>query len=191
MKKTSMAAFGLSLLAATGLVHAQAQAQDRGGYLLGAFGKSSYNIDCEGFRQCDKSGSMTKVVAGYRMNQGLAIEGVAMNFGKATAADSGVDVDAKITAYGVGAALMFDMTPQFGGVLRLGAASVKATATGRGFGITVSESETKIKPYYGIALAYRFSKAVWFEAGYDGTSGEIEGDSGRVTGLSLGVGLRF
>jgi len=117
MRKTTVAAFGLSLLAATGLVHAQAQAQDSGGYLLGAFGKSSYDIDCEGFRQCDKSGSLTKVVAGYRMNQGLAIE--------------------------------------------------------------------------GIALAYRFSKAVWFEAGYDGTSGEIEGDSDRVTGLSLGAGLRF
>lgn len=183
----------LALASATLLASGAAQAQNTanaGGYLLGAFGQSSFDVDCSGTSACDKNGSMTKLVAGYRLGSGVAIEGVFMNFGKATARDSGLDIAIKIQAAGLGAAFTADLSPALNGTLRVGVASVKTTGDVTG-ALSGSISERKTKPYFGLGLGYKFSPSVWLEGGFDSTTGEIEGDDGRVSAFSIGLGLRF
>jgi OOP family OmpA-OmpF porin len=176
-------------LFASGAAQAQ-QAADAGGYLLGAFGQSSFDVDCTGASSCDKNGSALKLVGGYRMASGIALEGVLMNFGKATARDTGLDVTLKIQAIGVGAAFSADLSPSWIGTLRLGIASVKTTGEVSGI-LSGSESERKTKPYFGLGLGYKIAPNMWIEGGLDSTRGEIEGDDGTVSAVSIGLGIRF
>lgn len=189
--KHHLAALALATAALFTSGAAQAQhAADAGGYLLGAFGVSSFEVDCTGTSSCDKNGSSLKLVGGYRMASGIALEGVLMNFGKAKARDSGLDVTLKIQAAGLGAAFSADLSPAVNGTLRLGIASVKTSGDVSGF-VSGSISERKTKPYFGFGLGYRFAPNMWLEGGFDSTTGEIEGDDGTVSAFSIGLGLRF
>ncbi len=163
-----------------------------GPYLVAAAGQSSYESDCSGLQRCDTSGNSFKFVAGYRVGGGLAVEGVVLDFGKTTGAIGANTADLQVRAIGVGGALHADLAPRLGATLRLGLASVRANGTGSiGGSQVLSESDSSIEAYYGVAFAFAFTKTVALEAAWDATQGQLNGDGGRVGAFSVGVKFSF
>jgi OmpA-OmpF porin, OOP family len=177
---------GALLLAAAGM----AQAQDTGYLMLGG-GRSDFNVDCTGTSSCDTSGSAFQVVGGYRLGGGWAFEGLYANFGKTTATAGGIGVDIKATALGAGAAYIADLGSGFGATLRLGLASVEMKGNARVGGAGGSVSDSKAQLYAGLGLSYAFSKSISTELGYLSTRGEIVGEKGNISALTLSVNFAF
>jgi predicted porin len=182
------------IAAATLLVMSSAQAQSAatsGGYMFAAAGRSDYNDDCTGLAKCKTNGTAFKLGGGYRFGAGLAGEVVFMDFGKETASDSGIDISIKARAIGGGAALHADLGSGFSGVLRLGLASVKMTGKGSLGSISTSTSDSSVQPYFGIGVAYAFTPSLKLEAAWDSTRGKLEGETGNVSALTVGLAYSF
>jgi len=170
------------------LAGGQAQAAEPAVYLLGAGGSSHHNNDCTGTTNCDNTGNAFKLLGGYRFGNGVAIEATSFDFGKSKASALGINLELKAKAVGLGAAVYAELAPSWVGTLRLGVASVKMTATGSN-GYNSSESSTNA--YVGLAIAYHFTPAVSAELGYDSTKGKILGESGNISAVTVGVGVKF
>jgi Outer membrane protein beta-barrel domain len=167
----------------------QAQAADTPGvYLLAAGGSSKYDTDCAGTTKCDNTGSAFKFVGGYRLGNGIAIEGVSYNFGKAEYADLGLSLELKATAVGGGVAVYGELSPNWLVTARLGIASVKMKGVVPNVGST---SDSSTNPYVGVAVAYHFTPTVSAEVGYDSTKGKVAGESGTISAFTLGIGIKF
>jgi opacity protein-like surface antigen len=189
MKKTILLCSGLLLAAAA---QAQFSTTEAGPYVLVAGGQSDYDADCSGLQSCDKTDSAFKVIGGYRFSRGWAVEAVALDFGKTTAALGTNSADVKVRAIGGGVALHADLGPRLGATVRVGMANVRAEGTGRvGNTVVLSESDSSMEAYAGVGLAFSFTKNMAIEAGWDSTRGELDGDGGRVSAFSLGVKFSF
>lgn len=189
MKTLSMLFTGLLL---AGAAQSQSLTYQPGPYVLAAGGGSTYETDCGGFDRCDDSGAAFKLVGGYRLGGGLALEAVVMDFGKTTASIGSASADIKVRAIGGGAAFTGDLAPNLRTVLRLGIANVRAKGSGSLGGSTVfTESDSSTEVYAGIGFAFSFTKNVAVEFGWDGTRGNINGEGGRVSALTAGVMLSF
>ena len=181
----------LSLIAA-GLVLASAAQADPASYLSVGIGRSQWNEDCTGIAQCDKTGTAVRIVGGHEfVKRSFAIEGLYLDLGKIRAADSGVSVELKAYAVGVGAAVIADFAPDWRGTARLGVASVQAKGTGSGLGISASESNASAQAYYGLGLSYAVTPAMYIEASLDGTRIKLLDQTENVSSLTLGLGWRF
>lgn len=178
----------LGTLLATGAAQA---AGETGAYLLAGGGISHFNNDCTGVAKCDNTGSSVKVAGGYRFGNGLAAEVVSLDFGKSTGVVSGINVQVKAKATGLGLALHGDFGDKWSGSMRLGAANVKVTGVGSLGNISVTESETTTSTYVGFALAYRFTPMVSAELGLDAASGKFSGETATLRALTLSLGIRF
>lgn len=179
----------LFVLSAGMAVALMAQAQmTPGGYATLGAGVSKYNESCEGVSNCDTTGTGLKFSAGYGMANGLAIEGVAINFGKAKASDGGLQVELKSNAIGLGGAYAMPVSKDLAFLLRLGVARVKTTGTVVGIG---SVSDTGTSPYFGLALTWNLNPTTYVEFGWDSTQAKFEGEKENVSLLSVGLGLRF
>lgn len=159
-----------------------------GVYLLAAGGTSKYDTDCSGTTKCDTSGSAFKLVGGYRFGNSIAAEVVSYNFGKAEYTAFGTNLELKATAVGGGVAVYSEFAANWMLTARLGAASVKMKGTVPGVGST---SDTSTNAYAGIAIAYHVTPTLSVEAGWDSTRGKVAGESGTLSALTLGLGLRF
>jgi OmpA-OmpF porin, OOP family len=177
-----------AILLAGLLLAAAAQAQTATNYLSLGAGPSKYNDSCEGVSRCDTTGTGFKLVAGHQFSQGLAVEGVVMNFGKLTGSDSGFDITLKAQAIGIGAAVYGNLSPTVTVLARLGIAQVKlkVNATG-GF----SDSESTTKPYAGLGLQWNFMPSTFLDVSWDSTQAKYAGENENVSTFSVGVGLRF
>ncbi len=183
--RTLLAAAALAL---TGSAFA---ADTPGAYLLIGGGPSHFNNDCGGTSKCDNTGNSFKFAAGWRLGNGIAVEGVAQDFGKSTATVLGVDEEFKAKLYGIGAAVYADFAPNWTGSARLGVGSVKMTGSGRLGTVSISESESSTQVYAGLAVGYRFTPAVSAELAWDSTRGKILGETGNISALTIGIGIRF
>lgn len=181
----------LLALAALTLAGSAFAADAPGAYLLIGGGNSHFNNDCAGTTKCDNNGNAFKFAAGWRLGNGIAIEGVAQDFGKSTATALGVDVELKAKLYGIGAAVYGDFSPNWTGSARLGVGSVKMTGSGRQGTVSVSQSESSTQLYAGLAVGYRFTPTVSAELAWDSTRGKIFGETGNISALTLGIGIRF
>lgn len=168
-----------------------ASAADTAGYLLVGGGRSHFNDDCTGVQNCKTNGNALKLVGGWRFTPGLGAEIVALDFGKATGASSGINIELKAKALGGGVLLQAPLSPQFNIGVRLGLAQMKVQALGRAGTITVSESETSTQLYAGLAAAYNFTETLSLEAAYDSSNAKFQDGKSRVTAVTLGLGLRF
>jgi len=162
-----------------------------GGYMFVAAGASHFNNDCTGVSNCKNNGTAFKLGGGYRTASGLAGEALVIDFGKSTATASGIDMAIKARAIGGGVALHAAMGSSFSAVVRLGIASVKMTGEGSFSGFTVSTSDSSVQPYAGIGVAYNVSPTMRLEAAWDSTRGKLEGETGRVSALTVGLGVSF
>jgi Outer membrane protein beta-barrel domain len=185
-------------LSAACLFSASAQAQMQaptaaGGFVYGAVGRSNYNNDCTGFVECKNSGTFSKLGGGYRFANGLAIEGVALNFGKSSAVDNAtrIKVELQGSGFSLGGAYFFDLAPRVFMVARLGAANMKLEATGSRTNFRFAESERGTRLYAGFGVAYAFTNNFYGELAFDGTDAKYRGETSRLNAFSGGLGLRF
>lgn len=159
---------GKSLLAAAavagGLLASQgAAAQERGPYLGGSLGQSTFKEWCDtsgappGFvlLACEDTDTAWKVFGGYRFNRYVAVEGTYINWGKVTGtvAPPTRDVSAEQTSMGVAAVGTLELAPQFavfgkaGFVLTEQETKVAGTSTDR--------HETEF--HYGLGARFSFT----------------------------------
>ena len=176
-------------LLATAFASTGAMAQ---AYVSADVGAGHASIDCTGVASCDNSGTSFKVTAGYKLGYGFAAEFGYIDFGKATASDTGLDVKLKAKAWTLGAAYELPIAADFSGVARLGVASVKTTASVNIVGVgSGSESDTKTEAYYGLGANYAVAKNVKIKAGIDWSHADFQGSTAVVRSISAGVQYEF
>ena len=175
-----------ALLAVAGAAQAQA-----GPYALLGGGRSDFKVDCSDTSACDKSGSAFQAIGGYRFAPGWALEGVSVSFGKTTATTGGIGVQVKGAALGAGGAFFVDLNPNWGLTGRLGLASVKLDGRARLGSLISNVSDNSANLYVGLAVGYNFSKSFSTELGFLRTSGEIDGENGDLTAITLSARFAF
>jgi len=194
MKKIAVA--GL-LTAMMGVASAQV-------YVGGVIGQSHVNLDCADYdRGCDKSDTGHKLYFGYKLNPAVALEAAYVNFGKGTRAYTGsyydgsvlrdIRVEESIEATGalIAAAFRYAAHPQLSLVGRLGLSILKTRyeEAARFTTYNSSQSDDSVKPYVGLGLEFAVNKNLRITADADFTTAELNGDSGAVR--LLGVGLQY
>lgn len=182
---------GALLLVTVGMAQAQST-----GYLLLGGGRSDFNADCSGTNSCDTSGSALQLIGGYRFAGGWAVEGLYANLGKttATAVVPGVgnaSLEVKATALGAGGAYSADLGSGLGATVRVGLASVEMKGRARAGNAIGDISDSKAELYAGLGLSYAFSKSIGTELGYLRTQGEIAGEKGAISAITLSVSFAF
>lgn len=185
MKKITTALFAAAALLASSGAMAQA-------YVGGALGLSSLDGACDGADiPCDEDDTGFKIFGGYKFTPNIAIEGSYVDFGKASASEPGWSASVAATSFGVGVAGFYDFNSVLTGVGRIGLASNQAKAQGGGLGLSYSESESNVKPYFGLALGFKVARGLRIEGGIDFTSFELEGEDFNARLISVGVRYEF
>ena len=139
-----------------------AQAQTGPYALLGA-GRSDFKVDCSDASACDKSGSAFQAIGGYRFAPGWA----------------------QVVRFFV------DLNPKGGLTGRLLLASVKPDGRARRGSLVSNVSDSSANLYFGLAVGYNFSKSFGTELGFLRTSGEIDGENGDLTAITLSARFAF
>jgi hypothetical protein len=174
-----------------GGVHAQA-AYEGQAYVGATLGWGQTRLDCTGTASCDDSGVGAKAYVGYKVTPDVAVEFNYLNFGKAEASvvagSSLVKVDVRSRAFVLAGVYHWDFTPEMGGAVHVGVASVRTKATVQGQTLAKDEA----KPYLGLSLDYAFTKHLKAVAALDLSEAELsEGVKGRVSLLSAGAQYEF
>lgn len=163
-------------------------------YVGGVVGQARANLDCADFDLgCDKTDTGLKVLVGHKFNPVLAIEAAYVDFGKASGAFtlSGQRVNAHYEAHGalLAAVIRHAAHPQLSLVGRVGASYLKTKGVGVVPSIDrrVTLTDSSVKPYLGIGLEFSLNKNLRLTADADFTSAELEGDTGALRMLGLGV----
>lgn len=176
--------FALSLLLSA--VAAQAQI-----YASIAAGSSHISTDCTGTSSCDTSDTGVKLTGGYELGNGFSLELGYLSFGKFRAADGGVALQAKPTAFTFGGAYSLPINSDWGMNFRLGAARVKAKLSASAGSVSGSDSESSTKPYAGLGVSYAVSSTTKLELGYDSTRLEYAGETGTIRLITVGARFAF
>jgi len=190
MKKEMMLLTGLAL------AFAATPAFATGGFVRGEIGKSNVDVDVSDLGDGSDHDTSYSIRGGYFFNNNFAVEGFYSNFyDKSESFDDGdggtVDVNAKLSGFGVGVVGKTDIGNDQTGFFVMGRAGIMhgkldASATGLG-----SDSASSNKPYFGVGVGYDFSPQWGMSLNWDQHKGS--GDDIDVTArtLSLGVEARF
>lgn len=178
-------------------------------YVGSAIGSAKYKTDCEGLANCDLRDTVIKLYAGQRVNEWVNAEAAFIRFGKAKASGPAVidgqavninDLTQRAQALALAAAFRHEFMPGLQGVARIGAAvvhgkvSVRATAVGGladGLVVQVSESETTVRPYFGLGLSYRIMPSLSATLDYDRTSVSTGDSSDGIQSFMVGAAYQF
>ena len=176
----------IALLALAGTSSAQRA------YVGATYGMTSLKISCAGTSDCDVHDSGPKAYAGLNLTPMVAIEVAYIDFGSASYTVGGTArASGDAQAFAGSIALRHAFIPEFSGVLRLGFASVKASGAIATAGGSAESSTSRIRPYYGLGLEYRFDK-IWSAVGSaDFTRGEVGGVNARLEMYSIGAQASF
>jgi OOP family OmpA-OmpF porin len=182
MKKVLFAA---ALVAACGVASAQ-------GYAGALIGLAQVSTNSSAGESVDDTSTGFKVYGGYEVAPNLSVEVGYASLGKSKVKASGVDVEFKSTAFSVVGAYRFPLAAEFGGVARLGLASVNGKVTGSSSTVSVSESKSKIALYAGLGLEYDIAKDIKAVAAFDLTKTDFEfrGATDSATTFLLGAGVQ-
>lgn len=161
------------------------------GYVGAGIGQVRISDDCSGTTSCSLTSTGGKVFGGYLFDNGLAVEAHYFDFGKASATAGAASADLKGSGVGLGMAYFGKFAPDWRGVARLGAASMKADISGSLGGGAASTSETKTKVYGGLGLGYMVSRNVSIDLGLDVSAISFQGASDNVRLFSVGVTFGF
>jgi len=186
MKKQVLLA--VAALALSGAASAQV-------YGVVSAGMSKHDVDCTGTASCDDTGTAFKVLGGYKFTPNIAVEAGYMSFGKTKAVfqvqNVNVDADLDVTGFGIGAAFHQDFATNWDFVARLGLAQIKSKLTAGAGGFSVSDSQSKAKPYGGLGIGYKLTKQLSLGAAWDFSQSEFEGEKGSVNAFSVGLTFGF
>lgn len=172
-------------------------------YVGAAIGSGKYKSDCLGSTNCDMRDTVVKLYAGQRVNEWMNAEASYIRFGKGTIKGSGVVDGVAISgtftqraqALVLGAAFRHEFVPGLEGVARLGAAVVHGKfslgGTANGTPVALSRSETTVRPYFGLGLAYRFMPELKATLDYDRTSMSVDGATEGVQAFMAGVAYQY
>lgn len=145
---------------------------------------------------CDPNDTGFKVYGGFNITSHIAVELGYIGFGSATMTGSFSGIPFKETwesnAWVLNGAWRFDMTPKFGGVVRVGLANVSSEGTLSVQGTYAdSASGKKIAPYAGFGLEYTLVTKLKAVAAVDITTSEIQGNKSTAALLSIGAQYGF
>jgi OOP family OmpA-OmpF porin len=186
MRKPTMA-----LVAAITLTtSAAAQAQF---YAGGNVGLGRVDVDCSDIPDCDKNAVGFKLYGGYRFDNGWAVEGGYFDWGKATASESGLNLDLKSTGFGLGLAYFLPLPGDWSGLFRFGAAQNRGRLDATDGTLSVGESKNEIFAYGGLGLAYRLTPqfAITAEADFSRTRWCFDGECESANVQLYSIGLRY
>jgi OmpA-OmpF porin, OOP family len=168
-------------------------------YITASGGPSKFDADCTGIARCDNSGTGFKLLGGYKLGNGFAVEGGFLNFGKGSASDviDGVPVSAtfKASGLGIGGAFQGDLGKDWTMALRLGLAQIKSKLDGRvQLGtqvVPVSDSNSEATLYGGLGIGYRLSKNATIDLSYDFSQAKFADEKANVSMIGVGVSFSF
>lgn len=194
MHKTMMAT-----LLACSVINVWAQEASEQGfpslYIGAALGQSHVNLDCEGTSRCERTDTGAKVLVGVAVNPMMAIEAAYVDFGpgRARGQVDGDTFDLRLKASGwLGAlALRHEFHPQLHGVLRVGASALKANLTVSGGTGVIRQNDTALKPYVGLGLEFTPVSELQVIGSLDVTRASVDGESGTLRLLSIGLQYRY
>ncbi|OGA82829.1 MAG: hypothetical protein A2711_10145 [Burkholderiales bacterium RIFCSPHIGHO2_01_FULL_63_240] len=176
-------------IAVAGLLTAMMATASAQVYVGGGIGQTHLNVDCASSVTCDATDTGGKLYVGYKFTPNLALEGTYFNFGEATARGPGGRAALKTTAIGLGLAGRAALSERVSFVGRLGLAQVKADGSVNTVSLVGSDSETSAQAYFGLAVEFALMKSLKAFASADFSQIEVDGDSGAVR--LLGVGLQY
>jgi OOP family OmpA-OmpF porin len=144
-----------------------------------------------------ESGSETStaygVNVGYKFTPIFGAEAGYVNFGEASASDSGVTIGAKPTAFYLAATATWAVTPEFAVFAKAGASrsDTKVFATVGGVSDSIKQKQTS--GLFGVGLSYAFTPAISAVAEFThfGKVFKEEGASLKVYNVSAGVRFSF
>lgn len=178
----------LALVLALGAMSTGAFAAGDNFYVGGAIGRGAHDVADLPGASVDESDTGYKLFGGYRFSKELAVEVGYFDFGQATAKVGSVTLGKyETSAFGAGVAFTLPFADKWSGIGRLGLASVKTKATVLG----ISDSEDNIKVYGGLGIGYAITPQINIQGTWDFTQGEVDGESGRVDLLAVGVTFSF
>jgi len=166
-------------------------AQDRGAYLGGAFGQSTFKEWCDTggspitLASCEDTDSAWKAFGGYRFGPNFALEGSYIEWGDASAATStAVSVAANQRSYGLAAVGSLEVAPRFSlfgkvGFLMTEQETRRITPNPS----TFDRDETEL--HYGLGAKYGLTQNLALRAEWENT------EKLKVQMLSVGVEYRF
>lgn len=178
-------------------------------YVGVAVGSGKYKSDCLGISTCDLRDTVIKLYAGQRVNEWVSAEAAFIRFGKAKARGpvvidgQNVNIDnltQRAQALALAAAFRHEFLPGLQGVARIGAAVVhgKSSATATIVGgpadgqvLSVSDSETTVRPYFGLGLSYQILPSLRATLDYDRTSFSVSDDTDGVDAWMIGAAYQF
>lgn len=191
-------------IALAGLLTAMMATASAQVYVGGVIGQSHINLDCTDYDQgCDRTDTGHKLYVGYKLNPLIALEAAYVDFGKGTRSYTGAYYDGfllrntvvqeRIEASGalVAAAFRYAAHPQLSLVGRLGLSMLKTKGSSHSVVGTYSVSDDSVKPYLGLGVEFALNKNLRITADADFTSAELNGDSGSVRLLGVGVQYAF
>lgn len=162
-------------------------------YIGGGLGLADSDVSCAG-SGCDSSDTGFKLFGGYHFTPELALELSYIDFGSARRVGGYlVTVDQATSAFGASAAYTYKLNTAWSLQGRLGLASVdsKATAAVPIIGASTSDSESNTAVLFGLSLGYAIAPHLTVHAGWDFTSGKLQGEDSNVNLLSAGLSYSF
>lgn len=168
---------------------------DSSGNVIATYRSSEGDVDCNRTK-----GPTGKLLAGYKLTPHFAVEATYWKFGTEYSIDPIGKLNSKISAFGLGGALHFDITDAWSVVGRFGFAKVKTKLSSQvnGAGEVEGASDSHAKFYAGGGIAYAITPAFKLHGDLDYTKARA---GSTVTGsyvtehgvrmLSAGASLNF
>jgi OOP family OmpA-OmpF porin len=199
VKERVLKKIALVAAAAAAAVLSLSTAAHAEGVIAGAaLGQAHLDVDCTGTTSCKDNNTGGKLMAGYKWDNGFAVEASYIDFGKFSAGVTGATLDVKPYALGVSGAFYAPIANDWALSVRLGVArvhtGVDATVTGLGSG---SDSTDSTQALAGIGVSYMINKAASLDLAFDSTRAEYSNsaanvdEKGTLRLISLGLTYRF
>jgi opacity protein-like surface antigen len=149
-------------------------------YVQGGFGKGTIgSVNCTG---CTTSNSGNKLLVGYELGNGWALEGQSITYGKVSNLGAG-NADISATGFGLGGAYNTLLTDKVSGRIGLSLNSIK-------FNSTPSQSTSSLN--LGLGLGYKISDSISGIVEYDISSAKDNTSGSHSLGLfTFGIRARF
>lgn len=167
-----------------------------------AVGQAHLNADCTGATECKDNNTGGKLMAGYKWDNGFAVEASYVDFGKFTFAaplDPLNDVTLAVKPYAVGlsGAYYAPIADDWTVSVRLGVATVHTGLDATYAGLSGSDSTSSTQALAGIGISYMVNKAASIDLAFDASRAEYTNkdagvdETGSLRLISLGLTYRF
>lgn len=162
------------LFLTTGSLASAGVVNERGGYIGGAFGVTSYEDDDQYFgSRFDDSDSSFQIYGGYKFLRYFALEGRLLNLGSYSVGSTDIDVSA-LTVNAVGIVPFGQSGWEFFGQLGLGAVSVDISGLGDDTAGTGSAGlGFRFTPIQHFSMALQIDAYAWEEEGAFGRTYDV------------------